>query len=136
MAAFFILNMGTLMSEPTVKLKSTPTQEILSKASEESTVVDALGRTITLKKPGVLAQYRLIEVLGDSAQNQTYMAMVLPLIYVTAIDDIEMHQPKSKLQVEALIQKLDEAGIEAVMRHVQETFGKTDPEQDKADLKK
>ncbi|MFD2271413.1 hypothetical protein ACFS07_10435 [Undibacterium arcticum] len=55
------------MSEPTVTLK--PTQEILAKASEESTVVDALGRTIKIKKPGVLAQYRLIEALGDSAQN-------------------------------------------------------------------
>ncbi len=122
------------MSEPTITLK--PTQEILAKASEETEVVDALGRTIKIKKPGVLAQYRLIEALGDSAQNQTYMAMVLPLIYVTAIDDLAVHQPKSKMQVEALIQLLDEAGIEAVMRHVQETFGKSDPEQDKAELKK
>lgn len=118
----------------TVTLK--PTQEVLAKANEETTVVDATGRTIKIKKPGVLAQYRLIEALGDSAQNQTYMAMVLPLIYVTAVDDLAVLQPKTKLQVEALIQMLDEAGIEAVMRHVQETFGATDPEQDKAELKK
>jgi len=124
------------MSEPTITLKPTPTQDVLAKAGEESFVVDSTGRTIKIKKPGVLAQYRLIEALGDSAQNQTYMGMVLPLIYVTAIDDFAVHQPKSKMQVEALIQQLDEAGIEAVMRHVQETFGKSDPEQDKADLKK
>jgi hypothetical protein len=124
------------MSEPTVTIKPTPSQDVIAKASEETTVTDALGRVIKIKKPGVLAQYRLIEALGDSAQNQTYMGMVLPLIYVTAIDDLAVHQPKSKMQVEALIQQLDEAGIEAVMRHVQETFGKSDPEQDKADLKK
>jgi hypothetical protein len=122
------------MSEPTVTIK--PTQEILTKANEETSVIDDTGRVIKIKKPGVLAQYRLIEALGDSAQNQTYMGMVLPLIYVTAIDDLAVHQPKSKMQVEALIQQLDEAGIEAVMRHVQETFGKSDPEQDKAQLKK
>jgi hypothetical protein len=118
----------------TVTLK--PTQEILAKANEETSVTDSLGRVLKIKKPGVLSQYRLIEALGDSAQNQTYMAMVLPLIYVTAIDDLAVHQPKSKMQVEALIQQLDEAGIEAVMKHVQETFGKSDPEQDKAELKK
>lgn len=113
-----------------------PTQEILAKANEETSVTDSQGRVIKIKKPGVLSQYRLIEALGDSAQNQTYMAMVLPLIYVTAIDDLAVHQPKSKMQVEAIIQQLDEHGIEAVMRHVQETFGKNDPEADKDALKK
>lgn len=118
----------------TVTLK--PSQEVLAKANEETQVTDSAGRVIKIKKPGVLAQYRLIEALGDSAQNQTYMAMVLPLIYVTAIDDLAVHQPKTKLQVEALIQQLDEHGIEAVMRQVQEAYGKADPEQDKAELKK
>lgn len=124
------------MSDPTVTLRNSPSQEVIAKASEETCVTDSAGRVIKIKKPGVLSQYRLIEALGDSAQNQTYMGMVLPLIYVTAIDDMAVHQPKSKMQVEALIQQLDEHGIEAVMRHVQETFGKSDPEQDKDDLKK
>ncbi|PUA19580.1 hypothetical protein [Glaciimonas sp. PCH181] len=118
-----------------ITLKETPTQEVLAKANEESTVIDALGRTIKIKKPGVLAQYRLIEALGDSAKNQTYMGMVLPLIYVTAIDDLAVNQPKTKLQVEALIQQLDESGIEAVMNHVQEKYGNSDPEKDKEELK-
>lgn len=121
------------MSEPTVTLK--PTQEVLAKANEESTVVDALGRTIKIKKPGVLSQYRLIEALGDSAANSTYMNMVLPLIYVTAVDDLVVYQPKTKLEVEALIQQLDEDGIRAVVRYVRDKFGKSDPEQDKAELK-
>lgn len=120
----------------TVKVTMKPTQEVLAKASEETIVVDSIGRTIKLKKPGVLAQYRLIEALGVSASNQTYMGMVLPLIYVIAIDDITVNQPNTKMQVEALIQQLDEHGIEAVMQKVQETFGKSDPEKDKADLKK
>ena len=118
-----------------VTLKETPTQEILAKASEESFVIDSIGRTIKIKKPGVLSQYRLIEALGDSAQNRTYMGMVLPLIYVTSIDDMAVNQPKTKLQVEALIQQLDEHGIEAVMKHVQEKYGSADPEKDKEELK-
>lgn len=96
----------------------------------------ARGRGIKLKKPGVLAQYRLIEALGDSAVNRVYMGMVVPLIYVTAVDDLVVNQPKLKMHVEALIQQLDEDGIAAVMEKVTEVWGAADPEADKAALKK
>lgn len=119
-----------------VTLKESPTVQALAKADESHIVVDARGRTIKLKKPGVLAQYRLIEALGDSAANQTYMGMVLPLIYVTAVDDLVVNPPKLKMHVEALIQQLDEDGIAAIMEKVAEVWGKTDPEADKAELKK
>jgi hypothetical protein len=119
-----------------VKLTLRPSQDVVQKAIAEFTVTDSAGRVIKLKKPGVLAQFRLVEVLGESAKNQVYMGMVLPLIYVTAVDDLPVFQPASKLQVEALIQQLDEHGVEAVMQGVQEHFGTTDPEADKAALKK
>ena len=45
------------------------------------------GRTIGLKKPAVLAQFRLVEVLGESAANDVHMGMVLPLMFVVSIDD-------------------------------------------------
>src|SRR5260363_147111 len=107
------------MSEPMKQAKVTlnPSEEIIQAAHAEITVLDARHRVIRLKKPGVLAQYRLIELLGESAKNAVYM-------------------PASKAQVEALIQQLDEDGIAAVMQGVQEYFGKADPEGDKAALKK
>lgn len=116
--------------------EETPSQHAIAKANETFNIVDAKGRTITLKKPGVLAQYRLIEALGDSAANQTYVSMVLPLIYISAIDGEVEIMPTAKLQVEALIQRLDEEGIAAVMKGVTEHFGQTDPERDKAAIKK
>lgn len=118
-----------------VTLNETPSEEATAKAQTEFDISDARNRTIKLKKPGVLAQYRLIEILGASAKNEVYMAMVLPLIYVTSIDGEIVHQPISKREVEALIQQLDEDGIEAVMAGVQASFGKQDPEADKAALK-
>ncbi|KAG0167309.1 hypothetical protein DFQ30_006189 [Apophysomyces sp. BC1015] len=54
--------------------------------------------------------------------------MVLPLIFVTAIDDDPVFQPASKREVEALIQRLDEDGIAAVLQGVQANFGSEDPE--------
>lgn len=119
-----------------MKVTLNPSEEIIQAAHAEITVLDARHRAIRLKKPGVLAQYRLIELLGESAKNEVYMGMVLPLIFVTAINDAPVYLPTSKIQVEALIQQLDEEGIAAVMQGVQDHFGKTDPEGDKAALKK
>ncbi len=122
------------MTKITVK-ESTPSAQLIAKAMQEVTVTDSTGRAIKLRKPGVLAQYRLVEVLGDSARNEVYMGMTMPLIYVSEIDGIAVSQPGTKLQVEALIQRLDEHGIGAVMDGVQEHFGKQNPEADKAAIK-
>jgi len=114
----------------------TPTDQVLASTSTEITVTDAKGRAIGLKKPGVLAQYRLVEMVGESAKNEVYMGMILPLIYVTTIDGDPVCLGK-KSELEALIQRLEEAGIGAVMAGVQEHFGVLpDPEATKAALKK
>jgi len=124
------------MTEPVkVTLNETPTQQIIAKAKAEVIVTDDKGRTIKLRKPGVLAQYRLIEVLGDSAKNEVYMGMVLPLIFVAEIDGDTVFSPTKKSEVEALIQRLDEEGISAVMVAVQANFGAPNPEADKAAIK-
>jgi hypothetical protein len=124
------------MGDPKVKVTLNPSDQIVQQANAEVTVSDERGRVIKLKKPGVLAQFRLIEALGETAKNEVYMGMVLPLIFVTSIDDDPVFQPASKREVEALIQRLDEDGIAAVLQGVQENFGKTDPEADKAAVKK
>ncbi|MDA8256527.1 MAG: hypothetical protein M0Z99_12955 [Betaproteobacteria bacterium] len=122
------------MAKLTMK-DATPSEELIAKAAREATVTDSAGRTITLKKPGVLAQYRLVEVLGDSSKNEVYMGMTMPLIFVSAIDGEPVPQPSTKREVEALIQRLDDHGIAAVMDGVQQNFGTPDPEADKAALK-
>jgi hypothetical protein len=116
-------------------LPTTPSVEVIAKATAEVTVTDARGRVITLKKPGVLAQFRLVEALGDSAKNDVYMGMVAPLIFVSAIDGDPVYQPSKKSEVEALIQQLDEDGLTAVMEKAREAFGNSDPEGDRAKLK-
>ncbi len=115
-------------------LNDTPAAQLVAKASETTEVTDARGRVITLKKPGVLAQYRLVEILGDTAKNEVYMGMVLPLIFVTAIDG-DLVTLSRKSEVEALIQRLDEHGILAVADAVTKNYGKPDAEADKATLK-
>ncbi|MGF2075647.1 hypothetical protein, partial [Enterococcus casseliflavus] len=85
---------------------------------------DASGRVITLRKPGILAQYRLIDALGNSARNEVYVGMVMPVLFVAQIDNVPISPLRTKAEVEALIQQLEDVGMEAVMAGVKEHFGK------------
>ncbi|OJY23539.1 hypothetical protein [Pandoraea sp. 64-18] len=114
----------------------TPSDEVVRAAVAEHSVQDATGRTLLLRKPGILAQYRLIEALGDSAKNEAYMGMVMPLLFVGAINGDAVPPLRTKSEVEALIQRLDDAGVEAVMLGVQAHFARQDPEADREALKK
>lgn len=117
-------------------INQTPSEEVVNAAVSEHSVQDASGRTLQLRKPGILAQYRLIEALGDAAKNQVYMGMVLPLLFVNAINGDAVPPLRTKSEVEALIQRLDDAGVEAVMSAVQQHFAQHDPEADREALKK
>ncbi|MFN3886140.1 MAG: hypothetical protein ACK4MG_04205 [Aquabacterium sp.] len=122
--------------QPTVTLNQTPSAQLIAHAAQEGEVTDGLGRAIKLRKPGVLAQFRLIEAVGDSAKNEVYMAMVMPLLFVASIDGEEVEPIVRKSELEALINRLGDEGVTAVVSKVAETFGARDPEADKAALKK
>ena len=94
---------------------STPSEQLLHKALEEETITDETGRTFHMRKPGPLAQFRMIEALGDLASNQTYMQMTNPLLYLAAINGVPEPQPQTKDEVEALIQRLGHEGLASVM---------------------
>lgn len=114
----------------------TPSQQLVKAANAEVVVTDVNGRAITLKKPGVLAQFNMILMLGgEAAANQVYVNMVLPVMFVTAIDGEPVSKVTTRLQLDALIQQLDEAGIAAVMEGVPRHFSAPNPEADKAAVK-
>lgn len=124
------------MSDVKVKIDTTPSQQAVAKASATFQTTDARGRVITLRKPAVLTQFRLVEALGDTAKNETYVAMVMPIIFVSEIDGDTVLLPAKKSEIEALIQRLDEDGLNAVMTAVKEHFGTPDAEADKLAIKK
>ena len=115
---------------------ATPSQQILAKAQDSIVVVDARGRQITLRKPGVLGQFRLVEALGKTAENIVYLNMALPIIFVAAIDGEPVIPPATKLEIEALLQRLDEDGLEAVEKGAAQHWRRSDPEADKEAIKK
>ncbi|AWI53212.1 hypothetical protein DEH84_07040 [Aquabacterium olei] len=119
-----------------VTINTTPTQQIIAAAVREAEVIDGAGRAIKLRKPGVLAQFRLVEAVGDAAKNAVYMGMCMPLLFVASIDGEDVEPIARKSELEALINRLGEEGVAAIMAKVDEVFGASDPEADKAALKK
>ena len=101
-----------------------PSQEIIAQAQAEITVTDVKGRVLTLRKPNVLAHYRLVKILGEAASNTAYMSLVSPITYLTAIDGTPVSQPNTERELDALIQRLDEEGIMALMEGLQNHFAK------------
>lgn len=85
-------------------------------------VTTPAGKAIEIKRPHVLAQYRLVESIGESAENRVYLNMCIPLMWVASIDGNPVPQPTTKLQIEGLISRLDEDGIAAVSKGIEEHF--------------
>lgn len=115
------------MTQPKLTIKEsgqTPSEQAIAAASKTVTVTDPRGRKITIMKPNVLRQFDLIEMLEETAKNEVYVSMVLPLIYITEIDGVPVLPMSNKIQIRALIQQLGEDGINCVMTSVQQNFGK------------
>ena len=99
------------------KVTIRPSDEIINTANAVETITTGSLR-IGLKKPGALAQYDIVEVVGDSAKNEVYMNMVMPLTYVCEIDGEEQTLPSTKRELRALIQRLGTEGIDAIVTHL------------------
>ena len=93
----------------------TPTATILAGAMEERTVVDALDRRLVLRNLTALDKLRLLKAAGpELAMNQPWLAVAVLAASVAAIDDVPFPRPSTEAQIEALVGRLGDAGIEAV----------------------
>lgn len=120
----------------TVTRHESPSEQLIAKAIEEFATQDARGRVFKLRKPGLLQQFRLVEVIGESAKNEVYLNMCRPLIFIASIDGDPITQPLNKLELEGLITRVGDEGLDAVFQGIVKHFGVSDPAADKAALKK
>jgi hypothetical protein len=126
------------MAKITVKQPAegeSPSAAIVKQAASRVVIESDNGHSIALQKPGVLAQFRLVKILGKSAENTVYVQMVLPLTYVVEIDGVQVNQPNSEREIEALITRLDEEGVAAVMQGVHEHFSGQSADDAKEEIK-
>lgn len=124
---------------PQVKLVESlsATEQLLAHANDAHIVTDSKGRRITLREPGVLQEFKFVELVGgEAAMNPVWMNMTMPLIYVAAIDDSPVFAPVKRIEIDALIERLGRDGIAAVSKGVAEKWGKKDPAKEVDEVKK
>lgn len=114
----------------------TPSEQIVKEAAKAVTAKDSRGREITLRKPGPLAKLRFFEAMGESSSNALWASVISPLMFVGAIDGDAVPTPTSKREIEALYQRLDEEGMEAITAALPGNFGITGGEADEEAAKK
>ena len=75
--------------------------------------VDSLGRKLVLKRPSVLAETRFPLILGDEkSSNKMYYTIVMPLLFLVEFDGEKIAPFTSFSDVEYLLQKLGNEGLE------------------------
>jgi hypothetical protein len=91
-----------------------PSVSIVESATAGETVVDRLGRKLTLHRLTALDKLRLFKAAGpDLALNEAWLGMAMLASSVVAIDDVPIPSPTTEQQIEAMVGRLGEIGIAA-----------------------
>lgn len=100
-----------------------PAAELVAAAIQEGVETDDLGRRLHFRKPGILAEFRLVEALGPGkAENTSLVQMYTPLLWLSQIehpaDPEKSHAvalPQNQTQLDALLSELREEGWQTVL---------------------
>lgn len=102
----------------------TPSQAVVNDANRIVHVTDSRGRKIGLRQPKFLDEFRIVEAVGpELSRNQTYMAMLNPLLFIAEIDGDVQPFPTTKIAVDSLINTAGREGFLAVIQGIAEHFG-------------
>lgn len=111
------------MARVTVEKTLTPSEEIIQQANRSFSVTDARGRKIGIKKIGALDRMKLFEAVGpENCKNEAYLGYASLAFHVISIDGEPEMRPANQRQLEALVQRLDDDGFEAVAQGVKDHF--------------
>ncbi|WP_376092817.1 hypothetical protein ACE7GA_24370 [Roseomonas sp. CCTCC AB2023176] len=99
----------------------TASQAIVRAANQPRVCTDSRGRRIVWKALGAFDNMKLAEIVGASnIENGQYMLFANAAYSVQEIDGERTPKPATKLQLEALVQRLGDEGIEALFESAAE----------------
>ena len=100
-------------------MEEAPSARIVAAAAAVVRTVDAQGRVLEVRRPGALDRLRLFKAVGAGlAQNDRYLGYGMLAMCVVAIDGVPVPQPVNEGQLEALVQRLGDAGMVSVGREL------------------
>lgn len=93
----------------------TPTARILSSANALFSAADATGRNIVARRLNALDKLRLLKAAGPIlSDNQAWLGVAMLAASVTEIDGTPVPMPMTEHQIEGLVGRLGDAGLDAV----------------------
>ena len=93
----------------------TPTATVLDAANERLSISDQAGRAIIARRLNALDKLRLLKAAGPMlSENQAWLSVAMLAASVVEIDEIPVPMPTSEKQIEALVARLGDAGLDAV----------------------
>ncbi|MGD0186794.1 MAG: hypothetical protein ABSC25_16290 [Roseiarcus sp.] len=80
-------------------------------------IVDSRGRSIKIKKLSAFDRMRLFKAVGaEDSENRLFMSYANAAAAVTELEGLPVAFPMNQIQLSALVQRLDEDGLEAVVK--------------------
>ncbi len=89
------------------------TEQLAAAAQTKVLVTDSRGRIIAVHKLNLLNYYHLNEAMGESSGNSAMMNMAVVAAAVRRIDATDFAFPRTKREVELMLQMLDFDGLKA-----------------------
>lgn len=109
----------------------TPSEQVIEDANRVYHLTDAKGRIIGIRKMGMNVRRRVLKVVsGEMASRPQYLGMVMVAACVVEIDGDEVRLPTTEVQFDALIDRLDDVGFQAIGAAIQEHFGVSNSAED------
>ncbi len=104
-----------------------PTARVLAAAQESLSAVDKDGRSLGVRKLNALDKLRLLKAAGSElSENQAWLGVAMLAASVIEIDGIPVPMPVTEQQIEILVGRLGDRGLDAVA----ETLAEADRDAD------
>lgn len=104
--------------------ETAPSAEVVRSSIVETEKVADDGRTIKVRKLTPRRRMQVFAFVGSElAGNQQYMSMAMIAASVVAIDGEGIPMPTSRREIEALVERLGDEGMDAAGRGVAELLG-------------
>ena len=92
-----------------------PATRVVAEAAAERAVQDAEGRVLMVRRPGALDRLRLFKAVGPVLSgNDRYVGYAMLAYCVQAIDGVPVPAAANEAQLEGLVARLGDAGLQAV----------------------
>ena len=104
----------------------TPSQTVVQQANSRVSTTDVKGRSLVLRRLTALDTLRLLKAAGPTlSQNEPWLAMAGLVFAIVEIDGVPVPPPVTEHQIESLVDRLGEEGLEAIAQclKVEQTTG-------------